>query len=272
MATQTLEGLDFGILSMIDVRGTQIELLQAGSGPALLFLHGIDGIDGAASLLRALSGDFTVYAPSLPGFGASELREGYDRVDDLAYFMFDLMGELGIGKPVLVGSSLGGWLAAEMLTKEPACASQLVMLTPFGLRTADRREQYVGDIFMIPRPELAGRLQTGDAAPLQNVRELPEDLLRRAMRNDEALSLYGWSPYMCNPKLADRLHRITCPSLIAWGADDGLVTPAYREHWAAAMPQAEVEIVAGAGFRLHSDAAAQLATRIAAPNTTLAGA
>ena len=271
-ATAEIAGLEFAEVSMIDIRGTAVELAKAGSGPPLLFLHGIDGIDGATSLLHALSASFTVYAPSLPGFGGSEQRNGYDRVDDLAYFMFDLMDQLELDKPVIVGSSIGAWLAAELLTKQPACASRLILLSPLGLRTADRREQYVGDIFMIPRKELGERLQTGAPAPLQDVFNLPEGQLRRAMRNDEALSLYGWSPYMCNPKLADRLHRITCPTLVAWGAQDGLVTPAYREAWAEAMPQADTETIAGAGHRLHADAADALSTRIAAANTTLAGA
>lgn len=277
MATQSpdgaaLDGLDFAALSMIDVRGTEIELLKAGSGPPLLFLHGIDGIEGAAQLLRELSGSFTVYAPSHPGFGGSQQRDGYNRVDDLAYFYLDLMDLLQLEKPIIVGSSFGGWLAAEILTKEPARASQLVLISPLGLRTANRREQYVADIFMISRKELGERLQVGDPAPLQNVFNLPEDQLRRAMRNDEALSLYGWTPYMSNPKLADRLHRITCPSIVLWGAEDRLVTPVYREAYAEAMPQAKVETIAEAGHRLHSDQPAALSSRIIALSSANTGA
>lgn len=260
----SIEELHFGTLSMIDVRGTQIELFQAGSGAPLLFLHGLDGLEGAAGIMAELARSFTVYAPSHPGFGGSDQREGVTRVDDLGYFYLDLMSQLGLDAPAVVGTGFGGWLAAEILTKEPRRASSLVLVSPFGLRTAERREQYVADIFMLSRKELGERLQVGAPGPLQNIMTLPEAPLRRAMRNDEAASLYGWTPYMCNPQLADRLHRITCPTLLVWGAEDAIIGPVYRDHYAQALPQATVESLAGAGHRAHGDQAEALAARITA--------
>ena len=94
--------------------------------------------------------------------------------------------------------------------------------------------------------------------------KLPEERIRRLMRNDEAASLYGWTPYMSNPKLADRLHRISTPTLMLWGDSDAIVSAAYRERWRTAMPQAEVETIAEAGHRIHADQPAALAARIAA--------
>src|SRR5690606_25867335 len=120
----------------------------------------------------------------------------------------------------------------EILTKEPERASRLVLLSPLGLPTANRREQHVADIFMLSRQELGARMQAGDPLPgsdMAVLTKLPEDRIRRIMRNDEAASLYGWTPYMANPKLGDRLHRITAPTLVLWGEADALVSPAYRE-------------------------------------------
>ena len=71
MQPQGLEELSFGTVSALDVLGTELEFFQAGGGPPLLFLHGLDGIEGAAPLQRELAKNFTVYAPSHPGFGAS---------------------------------------------------------------------------------------------------------------------------------------------------------------------------------------------------------
>jgi pimeloyl-ACP methyl ester carboxylesterase len=264
----SLAGLEFGSISTIDVRGTRLELFEAGSGAPLLFLHGLDGLEGAADVLKDLAGSFTVYAPSHPGFGGSEQREGVNRVDDLGYFYLDMMDQLGLESPVMAGANFGAWVAAEILTKQPDRASSLTLVSPLGLKTADRREQYVADIFMLPRQELGQRMQVGEPGPLQNIMKLPEEKLRRAMRNDEAMSLYGWTPYMCNPKLADRLHRIACPVQILWGAKDAIATPAYHQAWAAALPQAEMAHIADAGFRLHADQPTALTTRIAA----LAGA
>lgn len=267
METGCLAELDFGTLSSVDVLGTEIELFTAGSGAPLLFLHGIDGLEGAAPVLRDLAENFTVHAPSHPGFGNSARPERLNRVDDLGYFYLDVMNRLSLAQPVVVGISFGGWVAVETLTKEPARASQLVLVSPLGLPTADRREQHVADIFMLSRQELGARMQLGDPGPgsdMAQLTKLPEDRIRRLMRNDEAASLYGWTPYMSNPKLADRLHRITGPTLVAWGADDAIVGAAYREAWRRALPNAEVETFAEAGHRIHADQPEALASRIAA--------
>jgi pimeloyl-ACP methyl ester carboxylesterase len=267
METGGLEELSFGTLSTIDVLGAEVELFTVGSGAPLLFLHGLDGLEGAASVLRELSRDFTVYAPSHPGFGNSARPSGLSRVDDLGYFYLDLMNMLSLDTPVVAGTSFGGWVAAETLTKEPARASQLILASPFGLPTANRREQHVADIFMLSRQELGARMQVGppvDASNMAVLAKLPEARIHRLMRNDEAASHYGWTPYMSNPKLADRLHRVSAPTLVVWGAEDAIVSAAYREAWRTALPQAEVDHFAEAGHRVHADQPAKLASRIAA--------
>ncbi len=249
--------LDFGALERVNVRGVNIELFRAGSGPPLFFLHGIDCLEGAAVWLKELSKSFTVYAPSHPGFGESELPVGMNRVDDLSYFYFDLLDMLGLDAPTIVGTSFGAWVACEMLTKEPSRARALVLVSPLGIKTAQRREHWVTDIFMISRTELAERLQL-DAPEGANLLEMSETQLLRKLRAEEALSLYCWSPYMCNPKLADRLHRVTVPTLVVWGDRDALIEPEYSLRWRDAMPQAQVELMSGAGHRIHADKNAQL--------------
>lgn len=263
MQTECLEELSFGTLSTLDVLGTEIEFFTAGSGAPLLFLHGLDGLEGGAALLRELAKDFSVHAPSHPGFGRSANADRLNRVDDLGYFYLDMMNLLSLAEPVVVGTSFGGWVAAETLTKEPGRASQLVLVSPLGLPAADRREQHVADIFMLSRKELSARMQVTEPAG-GDFASLSEDRLRRLMRNDEAASRYGWTPYMSNPKLAGRLHRIGCPTLVAWGADDAIVSPVYREAYRTALPQAEVEIFEAAGHRLHADQPGKLSSRIAA--------
>ncbi|MGD9811527.1 MAG: alpha/beta fold hydrolase, partial [Sphingobium sp.] len=233
----------------------------------LIFLHGLDAPEGAASLLRELSRKFTVYAPTHPGFGGSARPDHMNRVDDLGYFYLDMLDILSLERPVIVGTSFGGWVATEMLTKDPRRASHLALVSPLGLPTAKRRESHVADIFMLSRQELGARLQLGEpplGSDFATLTKLPEDRLQRLMRNDEALSLYGWTPYMCNPKLGERLHRIDCPTLLLWGSDDAIVDPVYRDAFATAMPQATVELIAEAGHRVHADQPEKLAARIAA--------
>ena len=258
--------LDFAKLERLEVWGTEIELFRAGSGLPLLFLHGLDGLEGSVSILQELAKSYEVFAPSHPGFGASELPDGMNRVDDMSYFYLDMLTVLDLDAPAIFGTSFGAWVACEMLTKEPHSARSLTLASPLGLKTADRREQWVVDLFMITKQELAQRLQF---APPEGpaLTEMSETQMRRTLRADESLSLYGWSPYMCNPKLARRLHRIACPTMVIWGEEDAFVDPAYRLQWDQAMPRAEVRVLAAAGHRSHSDKPVELAAMIEAFST-----
>jgi pimeloyl-ACP methyl ester carboxylesterase len=59
----------------------------------------------------------------------------------------------------------------------------------------------------------------------------------------------AWNPYLHDPKLAGRLHRITAPVLIIWGARDELLPVECAHRWLAALPAARLEIIDDAGHR-----------------------
>src|SRR4029077_1632801 len=99
------------------VRGGKIEVRKAGRGQPLVFLHPGMGLFGADSFLAALSNHFGVIAPSHPGFGLSELPDWMSTVDDLAYQYLDFLEEHDLRDVILVGSSFGGWIAAEIAVK-----------------------------------------------------------------------------------------------------------------------------------------------------------
>jgi len=72
------------------------------------------------------------------------------------------------------------------------------------------------------------------------------------VRGREALALYGWKPYMHNPRLKRWLHRIDRPTLLLWGAQDGIVsTSSYGEGWRQEIPRTVLDIIPGAGHFPH---------------------
>jgi pimeloyl-ACP methyl ester carboxylesterase len=73
-----------------------------------------------------------------------------------------------------------------------------------------------------------------------------EEIIARA-RDWEALCLYGWHPYMYNPQLTRWLHRITVPTLVLWGASDGIVAPSYGHAYSALIPGSRFQLIEGAG-------------------------
>ncbi|MDF2117025.1 alpha/beta hydrolase [Roseiarcaceae bacterium H3SJ34-1] len=246
----------------LDMRGSAVEIVRKGDGPPLLFLHGMDGLEAAAGLVDRLAETFTVYAPSHPGFGASDLPPGITTADDLGYFYLDLLDHLHLDAVTLVGLSLGGWIALEMLVKEPRRISRTVLGAPLGLSTGDRRTQRVVDIFMLSAAEVEQKMQTSPLPPRVDPAAQPVEVLERAAHNRAALSLFGWSPYLHNPKLRQRLHRARLPALILWGDADAIVPCDYAQEITAALPDATLQVLPGCGHRIHVDGAEPAARAI----------
>ena len=71
------------------------------------------------------------------------------------------------------------------------------------------------------------------------------------VRGREAFALYGWKPYMHNPRLKRWLHRIDRPTLLLWGAQDGIVSPSYGEGWRQEIPGARLDVISDAGHFPH---------------------
>ena len=81
-------------------------------------------------------------------------------------------------------------------------------------------------------------------------------------RSRESTGRYAWSPYMHNPKLLGRLHRIDKPALVLWGEADRVATPDYGRAYAAAIPGARFETIAGAGQLPHLEQPEAFAHRV----------
>jgi len=236
---------------MVAINGIEVELLTRGAGPALLFLHPHIGLTRADAFLAALARRFTVYAPSHPGFGRSALPRHFTTVDDLAYFYLDLIEERDLDRIVLVGASFGGWLAAEIAIKASPRLQRLVLIDPLGIRLSERDTPDIVDFFATSQSEL-DRLAYRDPAHARlDHSAISEEDAFIHFRNRESAALYGWSPYMNDPKLKGRLHRIKVPTLVLWGEDDGIVEPRYGSAYAGLIPGARFATVAGAAHFPH---------------------
>ena len=142
---------------------------------------------------------------------------------------------------MLVGACFGGWIAAEMMVRSTTRFSNLVLVDPLGIKISGREERDIADMHGLPRAEYL-RLAWADPAKGEvDFTNLPESELAAIVRGREAFALYGWKPYMHNPRLKRWLHRIDIPTLLLWGAEDRIVTPAYGEGWRQAIPGARLE-------------------------------
>ena len=236
---------------IIAITGVELELFEAGNGPPILFLHGAGGFAPEHPYVEPLSARHRLIAPSHPGFGNSSLPEWIDAVDDIAYIHLELLDRIGLDQVDVIGCSIGGWVAAELATKIPKAVRRLVLVGPVGVKTGPVDRLDVPDIFALPQSTLEKLLFHDPERMRMDPARLTDEQLAVSVRNRETLALLAWEPYMHNPKLPYRLHRVTAPTLFLRGESDGLVSAAYLAAYARLLPNARTETIAAAGHAPH---------------------
>jgi pimeloyl-ACP methyl ester carboxylesterase len=244
------------------INGNRIETVEQGSGRPLLFLHPGIGISASAPVLDRLAERARVIAPSHPGFGGSEQPPWFNTIDDLAYFYLDLLDELGLTDTIVAGVSLGGWIAAEMAVKSCARISHLVLANPVGIKVGGRETRDIADIFALTEEQFAELAYFDPGAGTHDYKAMTEAAVRDVARNREATARYGWSPYMHDPKLKARLHRIRVPTLLLWGTADRILSLPYGQAYCAAIPGARLQPIERAGHFPHLEQPDEFARRL----------
>lgn len=234
-----------------EIDGVRVEIQRQGSGKPLLFLHSVDGVDGTAPWFQGLAGDFDVIAPWHPGFGHSEWPSEFRSIGDLAYFYLELIRELELTDAVLVGTSFGGWLAAEIAVRSVQAFSHVVLIDPLGIKVGGREDRDIADIFSVPQAELSRLAYADPGKRTRDYSTMSERDLLGIARSREAYTYFGWKPYMHNPSLRRWLRRIRVPSLVLWGERDGIVSPDYGRAFAAEIPGARFQVIDDAGHYPH---------------------
>lgn len=228
----------------VDVGGRKTQVTVGGSGPAVVFLHSALSECDWADWCDALADNFTLYLPAHPGFAESQGYEQITDVEDVAFHYDDLFAELDLNRPALIGQSLGGWIAAEYAVRWPEKVRGLVLVDAAGVRSD---EAAMVDMWATRPPELADLMFADATHPLYQMMKLfdpenppPAEVIVPFYEAMQATARLGWNPYLHDPRLPGRLHRVTCPTLVVWGERDGLIPPEHGRRYA--------ELIAGASL------------------------
>ena len=252
-------------LRKIKTRHTEIHLLEGGSGPALLFLHGAGGITAEDPFLNALAAKYHVYAPLLPGYGASDECGEIRDMLDVTLHTYDVMGALGLSKPILVGHSMGGMIAAEMAAISPNDIEKLCLICPAGLWLDDHP---IPDLFALLPYELpallfhdaeaGGKMMTA-GMDFSNLEFLKSFLIQNARQMGMAGKLLFPIP---DRGLRQRLYRIKAQTLLIWGDSDRLIVPRYAQEFKKLIAGAELVSIPEAGHLVPLEKTAQTVAAI----------
>ena len=236
-----------GNQTTVTVSGHEVEMHKAGSGPPLLYLHGGEGFGTYDPTTSPLADRYTVYAPSHPGFFGTARPDWLYSITDLAHFTKDMAAELGLDGYILVGHSIGGWIAAEMAAMDDHNIKGLVLIDSAGIRPENGE---ITEIFMVSGET---RLKLAFHDPSQvpdyeyfSAERSPEEAVV-AHGNMEMLSRLCWRPYLHNPSLPHYLGGVKIPTLVVWGKQDAIIPVECGEMYAKLLPNATLKSIDNCG-------------------------
>lgn len=250
-------------MSTMTVNGIELEVLRRGKGAPLLLLHGFDTVHPKAPFLDLLGRHVEIIAPSSPGFGNTRRPHDFDTMYDLVHLYLAVLDELPHQKIALVGLSFGGWLAAEVALSCSHKISKLILVDPVGIKLGGPTTRDILDIFNVNPAELRRR-SWHDPVKAPDYDAMTDEELVIHARNWESLCLYAWHPLLYNPQLNQWLGRIRLPTLVLWGASDGVVSPDYGRAYAGLVPGARFELIEAAGHHPEQEQPERFVERVAA--------
>ena len=255
------------------IHGYRRAFIKAGSGPAILLIHGIgDSADSWLDIIPALARDYTVIAPDLLGHGQSDKPRADYSIAAYANAMRDLLAVLDVERVTVVGHSLGGGVAMQFAYQFPERCERICLISTGGvahevtplLRFASApNADLVLPLIGTPTARLLGKLTFGvlqalntnlglDAHHLMRVFDALPDASARLAFVRTLRAAVDWKGQAIT--MLDRCYLTQgMPTLLVWGARDAVipVAHAYKAH--GAMPGSQLEVFPDVGHFPHKD-------------------
>ncbi|HEV8065896.1 MAG TPA: alpha/beta fold hydrolase [Acidimicrobiales bacterium] len=225
-----------------------VPVVEGGSGRPVLVLHGGGGPATVASIVARMAGQAHVVAPTHPGWDGTERPDSIASIADLAAVYNKLLGDLDLAGVLVIGSSIGGWIALEMaLGDEQGRIGGLVLLNSTGIEVEGEPILDVGGL--LPRELASYSFHDPERFFVDPATWPPERVARQraAMATMQVIA----GPSSADPGLLERLSRLTVPALVVWGESDRVATERYGRVLAGALAGARFVAIEAAGHLPH---------------------
>jgi pimeloyl-ACP methyl ester carboxylesterase len=223
-------------------------------GTGVLILHGGAGPRTMAGISAALSEHVYVITPTHPGFDGTERPEWADSIADLAVAYLDLLDVLDLTGVMVIGNSIGGWIASEMALRDNhGRLGALVLMNAVGIHAHLPQNQVV-DVRKLDPAEIS-KLSFANPAFRPDFASFSDEQRAGMAANQKTLAIYAGEAFSYDPKLRGRLHRATLPVLVVWGEEDGIAKLKYGRGYADSFPNGHFTPIPGAGHFPHIEQA-----------------
>ena len=221
-----------------------LTVTEAGQGRPVLILHGGGGPLTVAGIGAHLAGSMHTLIPTHPGWNGTERPEWLTGIDDLALTYLDDLSDRGLRDVLVIGSSIGGWIASEMTVRDRAgLITGLILIDAAGVLIED---EPIRDFFALDARGVAEYAWHDSERFYTDPATVPAEQRALQQANMATMRIVT-GDRMFDPKLLRRLGRVQVPALVLWGESDQIFTPAYGAAYAAAFPDARFQLIAQAG-------------------------
>jgi pimeloyl-ACP methyl ester carboxylesterase len=230
------------------IDGCRTHYRRAGKGTPLVFLHGAGGAPQVLPFMERLAQRFDVLVPDAPGYGESDEPAWLENIHDAAYFYLDFLAALSLERALIVGTSMGGWMALEMAVRNTSRIAALVLVSPAGIAAPGVEP---ADIFLLSPEDMTRRLFYDQklAEARLAVPVTPEGIDLQ-LKNRHTTARLAWEPRLHDPMLPKWLHRIDVPVALVWGKEDQILPVAIARELKRLLPQAELTLFERCGHLL----------------------
>jgi len=238
------------------VEGQLMPYLVGGEGEPLLLVHGFGGDkDNFTPIAGLLTRHYRVLIPDLPGFGDAGRDPGISyHIADQVQRLVAFLDTLGLARVHLGGSSMGGFIAAELAARHPERVASLWLLDAAGTAAAHDSAVVQAALQSNEFPLLIREVGEYDrlmsltmARPPFFPHGLKLTLARRGVADyalhRRIIDQFGKE----SPLLEKQFHRIEVPALIVWGESDQILSPKGAQALHALLPHSEVQMMPGIG-------------------------
>jgi pimeloyl-ACP methyl ester carboxylesterase len=229
----------------IEIDRCRTRYRRAGKGTPVVFLHGAGGLPAVLPFMEKLASRYDLIVPDHPGYGLSEEPEWLENIHDIAYFYLDFLAALELEDAVVIGNSMGGWMAMEMAVRNTSRIRSLMLVSPAGYFAEGVQP---ADIFLLP-PEEGVRKLFHDQKFAEQRLAMPEtpESIDLGLKNRHTTARLAWEPRLHDPFLPKWLHRIDVPTSIVWGAQDRILPVASAYDLKRLIPNAELQVIENCG-------------------------
>ena len=242
MTTETIT-LPSGQLTPLNL--TIDETGSADAARTVLVLHGGGGPFTVAPIAAHFAADSHVLVPTHPGWNGTPRPEWLADVAALASVYRQLLADRGLSDVLVIGSSLGGWIATQLAaTDTEGRIGRIVVIDGAGVEVPG--EPTVDFASLSPREQAEHSWHDADRF-FVDPSTLPPERIATQRANMQTMGALTSAHGMSDPALQARLGEIRIPALLLWGDSDGVFTPGYGRAYAAQLGNARFELVADAG-------------------------